>query len=77
MIIQGVPAVIFAIGICFMPFSPRLLVNKGRDAEVIPLTTFNGNILPVSSPKIPLLGVFVLQFKLHALGADLGPSHGS
>ncbi|OCL05260.1 quinate permease [Glonium stellatum] len=35
MIVQGVPAVILSIGIFFMPFSPRLLVNKGRDEEAI------------------------------------------
>ena len=35
MIIQGLPAVILAVGIWFMPFSPRLLMNKGRDNEAI------------------------------------------
>ncbi|KFX98671.1 hypothetical protein O988_04255 [Pseudogymnoascus sp. VKM F-3808] len=35
MIIQGIPAVVLCIGIWFMPFSPRLLVNKGRDQEAL------------------------------------------
>jgi hypothetical protein len=35
MIIQGVPAVILCVGLFFMPFSPRLLVNKGRDEEAL------------------------------------------
>ncbi|KAG6840527.1 hypothetical protein C0991_006165 [Blastosporella zonata] len=34
-IIQGIPAVILAFGTFFMPYSPRLLVNKGRDDEAI------------------------------------------
>lgn len=32
-IIQGIPAVALAIGIWFMPFSPRWLVKVGRDEE--------------------------------------------
>jgi MFS family permease len=32
-IIQGIPAVLLAIGIWWMPFSPRWLVKKGRYAE--------------------------------------------
>lgn len=32
-IIQGIPAVCLAIGIWFMPFSPRWLVKVGRDEE--------------------------------------------
>jgi MFS family permease len=34
-IIQGVPAAILAIGIWWLPFSPRWLVKKGRDEEAI------------------------------------------
>lgn len=32
-IIQGIPAALLAIGIWFMPFSPRWLVKVGRDEE--------------------------------------------
>lgn len=32
-IIQGIPAVVLACGIWFMPFSPRWLVKVGRDEE--------------------------------------------
>jgi MFS family permease len=32
-IIQGVPAAILAIGIWWLPFSPRWLIKKGRDEE--------------------------------------------
>lgn len=32
-IIQGIPAVVLACGIWFMPFSPRWLVKMGRDGE--------------------------------------------
>jgi MFS family permease len=34
-IIQGVPAGLLAIGIWWLPFSPRWLVKKGRDEEAI------------------------------------------
>jgi hypothetical protein len=44
MIIQGVPSVILAIGIWFMPFSPRLLVNKGRDEEAIKTLAYLRNL---------------------------------
>lgn len=33
LIIQGVPAVILAVGIWFMPFSPRWLMNNDREEE--------------------------------------------
>lgn len=33
LIIQGVPAIILAIGIWFMPFSPRWLMNNDREEE--------------------------------------------
>lgn len=35
LIIQGVPAIILAIGIWFMPFSPRWLMNKDREEEAL------------------------------------------
>ena len=44
MIIQGIPAIILAIGIWFMPFSPRLLVNKNRDAEAIKTLSYLRNL---------------------------------
>lgn len=35
LIIQGIPAIILAIGVWFLPFSPRLLVNHDRDEEAL------------------------------------------
>jgi MFS family permease len=35
LLVQGVPAVILAIGVWFLPFSPRLLMNKGREDEAL------------------------------------------
>ncbi|KAH7155669.1 general substrate transporter [Dactylonectria estremocensis] len=34
-IIQGIPAVLLAFGIWWLPFSPRWLVKKGRDQEAL------------------------------------------
>ena len=34
-IIQGIPAAILAVGIWWLPFSPRWLVKKGRDEEAL------------------------------------------
>ena len=34
-IIQGIPAAMLALGIWWLPFSPRWLVKKGRDEEAI------------------------------------------
>ncbi|PQE22199.1 Quinate permease protein [Rutstroemia sp. NJR-2017a WRK4] len=44
MIIQGVPAVILCIGLIFMPFSPRLLVNKGKDQEALKTLAYLRNL---------------------------------
>ena len=35
MIAQGAPAVILAVGVWFLPYSPRWLVKKGRDEEAL------------------------------------------
>lgn len=35
LIIQGIPAIILAVGVWFLPFSPRLLVKHGRDEEAL------------------------------------------
>lgn len=34
-IIQGIPAAVLAIGIWWLPFSPRWLIKQGRDEEAI------------------------------------------
>lgn len=34
-IIQGIPAAVLALGIWWLPFSPRWLVKKGRDEEAL------------------------------------------
>ena len=44
MIIQGIPAVVLCIGLFFMPFSPRLLVNKGKDAEALSTLAYLRNL---------------------------------
>lgn len=50
-IIQGFPAVILAVGVWFLPFSPRLLVNKGREDEA--LTTLSKlRRLPADDPAV-------------------------
>ncbi|KAG6829863.1 hypothetical protein H0H87_009889 [Tephrocybe sp. NHM501043] len=43
-IIQGIPAVVLAIGTLFMPYSPRLLVNKGRDQDAISTLSYLRNL---------------------------------
>ncbi|PYI12529.1 quinate permease [Aspergillus sclerotiicarbonarius CBS 121057] len=35
LIIQGLPAVVLVIGVWFLPYSPRLLVNRGRDEDAV------------------------------------------
>ncbi|KAF2164349.1 hypothetical protein M409DRAFT_67880 [Zasmidium cellare ATCC 36951] len=35
LLIQGVPAIILAIGVWLMPFSPRLLVKKGKEEQAL------------------------------------------
>lgn len=44
MIVQGIPAVILCVGLLWMPFSPRLLVNKGRDEEALKTLSYLRNL---------------------------------
>ncbi|KAG6819951.1 hypothetical protein H0H93_007090 [Arthromyces matolae] len=43
-IIQGIPAVVLAFGTFFMPYSPRLLVNKGRYNEAVATLSYLRNL---------------------------------
>ncbi|KAK7690940.1 hypothetical protein QCA50_006043 [Cerrena zonata] len=51
--LQLVPALILGFGILFMPFSPRWLVNQGRDDEAIAVISKVRN-LPVDSDLIQI-----------------------
>ncbi|CZR67016.1 related to quinate transport protein [Phialocephala subalpina] len=44
MIIQGIPAVILCVGLFFMPYSPRLLVNKGKHQEALKTLAYLRNL---------------------------------
>ncbi|KAF8850764.1 general substrate transporter [Acephala macrosclerotiorum] len=44
MIIQRIPAVILCVGLFFMPYSPRLLVNKGKDKEALKTLAYPRNL---------------------------------
>ncbi|KAG6897046.1 hypothetical protein C0992_004455 [Termitomyces sp. T32_za158] len=46
--LQLVPAVILGIGILFMPFSPRWLVNQGRDEEALAVLSRARGVAPDS-----------------------------
>ncbi|KAG6828083.1 hypothetical protein H0H92_009311 [Tricholoma furcatifolium] len=62
-IIQGIPAVILAIGTFLMPYSPRLLVNKGRDAEAVATLSYLRNL-----PKDhDLIQIEFLEIKAEAI----------
>ena len=70
MIIQGLPAVILCIGLFFMPFSPRLLVNKGRDSEALRTLAYLRN-LPEDHY---LVQVEYLEKRFPKLSKDVGNS---
>ncbi|KJA19470.1 hypothetical protein HYPSUDRAFT_44224 [Hypholoma sublateritium FD-334 SS-4] len=46
--LQLVPAIILGVGILFMPFSPRWLVNQGRDDEALEVLSKARNMPPDS-----------------------------
>ncbi|KAF4976260.1 hypothetical protein FZEAL_7049 [Fusarium zealandicum] len=50
-IIQGIPAVLLAMGIWWLPFSPRWLVKKGRDEEALKTLSYLRN-LPIEHELI-------------------------
>jgi MFS family permease len=63
LIIQGIPAVILATGVWFMPFSPRLLMNKGLEEEAL-RTLSRLRSLPQDDP---LVQVEFLEIKAETL----------
>jgi hypothetical protein len=63
LIIQGIPALILAVGVWFMPFSPRLLMNKGREEEALK-TLARLRSLPVDDQ---LIQVEFLEIKAETL----------
>ena len=62
-IIQGIPAVCLAIGIWFMPFSPRWLVKVGRDEEARSTLAWMRN-LPIDHDDVD---IEYLEIKAEAL----------
>lgn len=63
MIAQGIPAVILSVGVWFLPYSPRWLVNQGRDEEA-KSTLSKLRSLPIDSP---LVEVEYLEIKSESL----------
>ncbi|KAF9468048.1 general substrate transporter [Collybia nuda] len=61
--LQLVPAVILGVGILFMPFSPRWLVNQGRDEEALVVLS-NARGLP---PDSDLVQIEFLEIKAQFL----------
>ncbi|KAG6890444.1 hypothetical protein C0992_001637 [Termitomyces sp. T32_za158] len=62
-IIQGIPAIVLAVGTFFMPYSPRLLVNKGRYAQAIDTLSYLRNL-----PKDhELIQIEFLEIKAEAI----------
>lgn len=51
--LQIAPAIVLGIGILFMPFSPRWLVNQGRDDEAIAVLSRARN-LPVEDDLVQI-----------------------
>lgn len=62
MIIQGIPAIVLCVGLFFMPFSPRLLVNKGKEKEALKTLSYLRN-LPEDH--------FLVQVELLEIKADV------
>ncbi|KAK4626224.1 MFS glucose transporter mfs1 [Fulvia fulva] len=62
-IIQGIPAVCLALGIWWMPFSPRWLVKKDRDDEAIKTLSW----LRKLPKEDPLIQVEYLEIKSEAI----------
>ena len=56
--LQLVPALVLGVGILFMPFSPRWLVNKGRDEEAVQVLCRARN-LPADSDLIQIEFLYV------------------
>ncbi|KAF2690904.1 quinate permease [Lentithecium fluviatile CBS 122367] len=52
-IIQGIPAAMLAIGIWWLPFSPRWLVKQGRDEEALQTLSYLRN-LPVNHELVEI-----------------------
>ncbi|PPQ67501.1 hypothetical protein CVT25_006042 [Psilocybe cyanescens] len=51
--LQLVPAIILGVGILFMPFSPRWLINQGRDDEALVVLS-NARRLPPTSDLVQI-----------------------
>uniref|UniRef100_A0A8H7XZV5 Major facilitator superfamily (MFS) profile domain-containing protein n=1 Tax=Psilocybe cubensis TaxID=181762 RepID=A0A8H7XZV5_PSICU len=51
--LQLVPAIVLGVGILFMPFSPRWLVNQGRDDEALTVLS-NARRLPPTSDLVQI-----------------------
>lgn len=61
--LQLVPAIILGVGILFMPFSPRWLINQGRDDEALVVLS-NARRLP---PDSDLVQIEYLEIKAQYL----------
>jgi sugar porter (SP) family MFS transporter len=61
--LQLAPALILGIGVLFMPFSPRWLVNQGRDEEALQVLSSTRNLPPDSD----LIQIELLEIKAEHL----------